>query len=178
MRLLLLFIIPGVLALYLGLAQFFTHLDSQNWDSVPGEVYSSSVKENPSSVIVTYSPQIEYRCTLNGQAYTGFKITLNDFRSTDRAEVEELVAKYPPKTPVMVYYRESKPFDPILERRVTRGMIFVLGLAAILMVVSGVAAAIYLKAVRVMRNHAETLLRLAPKGDMHSPAFARYMEEK
>lgn len=157
MKLVMLFIVPGALVGFLATSRILTTLDTRNWPTTEGTIYSTSIEEH-SGFIKTYSIRVEYRFQVGEMPYSGFNVTWYDFRTLDRADLEPQVAKYPKGKVVTVHYDPDGPFNSVLETRFGPGIPFIIGLAISLLVVSMLATALYLRSLRLIQKHAHAAL--------------------
>ncbi len=103
------------------------------WLPTQGVILSSSVKEhravdggNPDRVV--YSPLVRYQYTLGSRTYTGMRVTFTPVQYT-RQKAEQSVNRFPPSTPVTVYYDPLHPEEAILEQHSTdHQTLFTLGI--------------------------------------------------
>jgi hypothetical protein len=82
-------------------------------------------------------PGVTYTYRVNDVEYTGDRINFDDLRSYFHTEVEEVLKRYQPNTPVQVYYDPDQPAASTLEQT-ARGLD--LGLLIIPIALLGVSA--------------------------------------
>jgi hypothetical protein len=71
---------------------------------------------NPDRVV--YSPLVRYQYTLGSRKYTGMRVTFTPSQYT-RQKAEQTVNRFPPSTPVTIYYDPLHPEEAILEQHST-----------------------------------------------------------
>jgi hypothetical protein len=86
---------------------------SMHWPTVPGQIQQSVVQYH-SGDGGRYSPWIQYGFTVAGQRYQCDMITYRSL-PTDRAAAESYVERYPPGSPVHVFYDPESPDVAVLE---------------------------------------------------------------
>lgn len=97
---------------------------TKNWQSTPGIILTSEVKEHnavdpaqPGKTIFT--PMVRYQYVCAGNSFTGFRITLNSVEYS-REKAQQIAARFSPGSSVTVFYDPLHPQEAILERN-TRG---------------------------------------------------------
>ena len=125
-----LFCVPGLYFLGVGILEVRSARESASWPSVQGRVVSAKVTRQVSSGTkssgadrtgsrsgsrssVSFHAKVVYEYTVGGMGYSNDKIAFQ--AGGDREEAERLVAKYPAKGPVTVYYRPGDPQKSVLE---------------------------------------------------------------
>lgn len=132
----LIFIIIGVVLIFIYFRNRMLVQASQGWPAVQGEVVESWVSRRDSTdsdgdVSSRYYPEIRYRYQVMGHEHLGEKITFGPRYGGARSKAEKVAARYPAGTNVMVYYQPDRPDNAVLERSVPRmlliyGVIFIL----------------------------------------------------
>lgn len=91
--------------------------EAASWPQVPGKVVSSAVQSvrNSEDGGVTFEPNVVYTYSVDGQTFTGNKVHFSAFRSTNKAEPQKTVDKYPAGADVTVRYNPKKPKEAVLE---------------------------------------------------------------
>lgn len=94
-----------------------------SWLPTQGVILSSTVKEHravdgadPDRVV--YTPLVRYQYTLGSRTYTGMRITFSPVRYT-RQKADQAANRYPPSTPVTIYYDPLHPEEAVLEQHAT-----------------------------------------------------------
>lgn len=93
------------------------------WLPTQGVVLSSTVKEHRAvngvdSDRAVFSPMVRYQYTLGSRTYTGMRITFSPVQYT-RQKADQAAHRYPPSTPVTVYYDPLHPEEAVLEQHST-----------------------------------------------------------
>ena len=90
------------------------HMDAKKrFLSTAGVVVSSEIRTH-SGEDTTYSPHIVYRYSVDGQEYTSDRYMYGEGSTSDHNGVAEIVAKYPARASIMVYYDPLKPSESLL----------------------------------------------------------------
>lgn len=122
----LLFALPPLLW---GLRGEWRAFRSRGWPSAEGIVTESSVftdtrraknpaaKRSTSTEEALHAPQVFYTFTVGGRGHSGSRISFTDDRTSDYAEAQMLVSRYPSQSAVTVYYDPADPELSVLERR-------------------------------------------------------------
>ena len=134
-------IIGGLLTIIFGLLQAQkAKKASQTWSTAEGEILDSHLQKhkNRSSrgvSVTTYSPEVSYRYTVNGQVYTGNKFGFGSGTFAEK-KANEKIAPYAAGTKATVHYDPAEPSKAVLETTATSkgsavllgGMLIVLGI--------------------------------------------------
>lgn len=128
----LIFIIIGVVLLFIYFRSLAKVRSSQAWPAVQGTVVESWVRESEStdsegSVSYSYYPEIRYQYQVMGNEYQGDKISFGPKVGGIRSRAEKAIAKYPTGANVMIYYQPDNPINAVLERSVSK-VLLVLGI--------------------------------------------------
>ncbi len=90
------FLLMGLLGLYVfSLRPMWRVFNSRDWRETPCEVVSSQVIDHQGSDGVTYSVNVAYQYSSNGQQHVGRRFSFDGSRSSNRAASEVIVAEYP-----------------------------------------------------------------------------------
>jgi hypothetical protein len=122
---LLLALAGGIYLIHRGIQSVEEAIASRDWPTVTGEIIRSSVKmtespiirdgrEVPNQTSKSYSPDVEYRYTVNGQELTGTRVTIEDESVGTRASAQTIVDQFPPHKTVPVSYRPDQPATSVL----------------------------------------------------------------
>ena len=92
---------------------------SLSWPSTDGEIAHSAVLYKTDTTATsngapTYKADISYRYKVKGANYSSSRISLVDFASTS-GRAQSIVARYPDKSPVRVYYNPANLAEAVLE---------------------------------------------------------------
>ncbi len=96
--------------------------NSAHWPTAPANLLRSelgsevsTVRERRQSIEKTYYfPVVEYGYVVDGQAYTGTRLRFTPQRSTDRDEIEALVAVLQERPAMQAYYNPADPAVSVL----------------------------------------------------------------
>ncbi len=126
------FLVVGLLALGGGIFGSLEAFASRSWPSTPGQVTASRLvvvtptpsgdSTTDSEAVTMYSVQVQYAYQAGGESFTGSRVTLSDFASSEQADVEHLLARYPAGKTVQIYYDPQNPGSSVLEPGFTAGM--------------------------------------------------------
>jgi hypothetical protein len=101
----------GFVAVLVGLRNVQRALASKEWPQVYGRITESkSVYANE-----VYSPEIRYAYVVNGQEFTGSKITYGDFYSSNPSRTQRMLSRYSLNSSVAVSFNPKKPHESVLE---------------------------------------------------------------
>lgn len=141
----------GIGALILLLALAFQHQVrlARSWPAASGEILSAEseayrawTRVGSDSLVrrTFYRPVIVYTYTVGGREYTADRVTLGGQAGWSSSRFfQRSLAKYPPGSPVTVYYNPSNPSEAVLERRVWGSRLLV-GLGLLLLGLAALAA--------------------------------------
>jgi len=135
----LIFIGIGLLLIFIYFRNLAKVRASQAWPAVQGTVIESWVRRTEStdddgSVSYSYYPEIQYQYQVMGSQYQGDKITFGLKSGGNRTKAEKAIAKYPTGANVTIYYQPDKPENAVLERSITKGLLF----SGILLILLGI----------------------------------------
>ena len=116
----------GVYLVQRGLQSVETALESKRWPITDGTITRSSVKVSvtrvrekgrdvPNKQSRTYSPDIEYRYTVDGQQQTGTRVSVEDASIGTQASAKRIVDQYPVGKTIKVSYQPEQPAVSVLE---------------------------------------------------------------
>lgn len=115
-------ILLGALSLWLGISDVANGWASRNWPSVEGVIVASSIGINYSSssnrqksTDTTYSANVEYTFAVDGEGYSGHRISFGEYASADRSDAERFLRPYPKGQSVTVYYDPKSHRRAVLE---------------------------------------------------------------
>ncbi len=117
---LILMIVFGAMAVYLGVKDFLFSQASQKWPSTSGRVISSNIKRSAGSSgsrvnTPTYSSDVRYAFTIDGQVFKNNRISFGEYGSSDETHAQGIVRRYPVGKTVTVYYKQDDPSESVLE---------------------------------------------------------------
>jgi hypothetical protein len=114
---------------------------SEQWPQNQGEILESELVESRSDGSTTYGAHVVYHYDLDGGAFESDRIWFgDDYSTSNRSDMFEVVRKYPVGQMVTVYYSPDKPSEAVLMPgaytssyvRFTIGLIF-LGIGSLLL---------------------------------------------
>lgn len=125
----LIFVIIGLIMFFIYFRNLAKVRASQAWPAVQGTVAASWVRRKQStdddgSISESYYPEIQYIYQVMGMEYQGDKITFGPKSGGNRTKAEKAIAKYPTGANVTVFYQPDKPETAVLERSITKGLLF------------------------------------------------------
>jgi len=103
----------------------------KDWPSVDGSITASSASPGCRGMDA-YSPQLEYRYTVNGKAFQGQRRDLGMAVCDTQARVEQIVLRYPVGAHVTVHFDPTRPDYAVLETAVDTTALWFMGLATLL----------------------------------------------
>lgn len=95
---------------------------AQAWPAVQGRILSAHVLERKSedsegNVSWSYQPVVEYEYVVMGSPYRSSRLAFGATGSGNRAQADQVAARYVPGMACTVYYNPQKPSDAVLERQ-------------------------------------------------------------
>lgn len=105
------FIAMGVFFLWYGVINTISSFRSNTWPNVQGVITQSSVTYGGD----VYRADICYEFSVDSVLYSGSKISMQDYHSSERALADEIAARFPEGMAVAVYYKSENPDNCILE---------------------------------------------------------------
>jgi hypothetical protein len=116
---------------------------STKWPTCEGTVTSASVYHWQHRTLELYIPRVHYAYDVGGEDHTGKRLAWgqNPFGSTKEEDAEDIIARYPVGSKVLVYYNPRKTSESVLEPAETSG-ISTMSASMILMGLFGVVWAI------------------------------------
>lgn len=128
------FMVVGVILIITGVYYLNASLKTAKWPSTDGKILTSKIAlyysgsgRNKSS---SYNLEISYAYAVDGQGYTGRKISMVDFGTGFKGYLKNLQNKYCIGTNVKVFYNPQDPENAVLEPgiKMANGFFFALGL--------------------------------------------------
>jgi hypothetical protein len=118
------FVLIGVgIFVFLG-GTFREAYASRSWPTVQGQVtHSEMTQHRDSDGDMMYGTDITYAYAVNGQQYSGYRVTLMDGSTSARGAVQDALNRYPAGGTVTVYYDPDDPASAILEPGFTSGVL-------------------------------------------------------
>ena len=119
------FVFVGLTMIYSYLRNVIRVRASAHWPKSRGTVTASWVREDlTASIFTNCFPQVRYAYHVQGQEYRGNKVTFGAQEAKVKAKAMAVVSKYSPGSNVTVYYDPQKPSRAVLERNVSKIMLF------------------------------------------------------
>ncbi len=115
-----LLIILGLAAIAFGITLAIKGMRTEHWPITNGKIESANLKEQSSRNGPTYSAEVTYRYQVNGDSYTGNKISVGALSSSDEY-ARAILNRYPVGAPVSVHYSPGDPADAVLETGIHGG---------------------------------------------------------
>lgn len=110
------FLIVGLVTLYLGINGVSNAKKSLNWPVAEGIIKRSSVEyHTDSDGGGTYHAEIYYEYAVNDVLLNGKRVAYGDYGSGNPGHATEIVNKYPVGKKIKVYYMPEKPDECLLE---------------------------------------------------------------
>ena len=141
----LVFGLGGIYLIYLGIKNMRKAQASQNWPSTTGQVTGVEVGQSQSTDSegdrrTSYYPIVRYTYMVNGQTFSGDKLTFGPRSTSGRhAKAQATASRYAPGAPVTVYYNPENAEDAVLEKRAAGTMATLIVGIAFLVVVACLA---------------------------------------
>ncbi len=114
-----LFLLVGLGVLIFGVLNYIKAKDSETWEKVKGVVISSEISKSSSDGGTTYGADVIYRYRVNKKKYKGDDVTVSEVSTSSYSRAQQIVARYPKRKKVAVYYDPDDPSDSVLERGVS-----------------------------------------------------------
>ena len=114
----------GLAALAWGIRGVQASLASKDWPTVEGTITQSELEKrrkkggaasNQRRNRFTYTPRVTYEFTVEGQTYTGTRLSFSDYATSNEVQMQEVLAPYPVGTSVNVHYDPDKPTECALQ---------------------------------------------------------------
>ena len=132
------FLVAGVIILLWGITSSRSAFTSQKWPAETGTITASSIETSRSNKGNTmYSADIRYTYQVNGQGYTGSKVSFGDVSTSDSADARKIVSRYQSGQAVTVYYNPQDPQQAVLETGFSPGLFLPLGIGTVFSLVGG-----------------------------------------
>ena len=108
--------ITGAGLLAIGLYQRRRMRASQDWLQTVGTIRKSAIVVHSDQESTGYAVSVEYEYTANGATYTGRRIGFSTRQYARKKRAQAELQRYPPGSPVVVYFDPQKPADAVLVR--------------------------------------------------------------
>lgn len=127
----------GIAALLWGAIATGQAFDSLSWPTAEGVITSDQVTEGTDSDNTTmYSAEVIYSYQVNGQTFTGSKVSFGDYSSSSPSDAEEVVNRYPAGKAVKVHYNPQDYRQAVLEPGFSTGLWIPLGVGTVFILVA------------------------------------------
>lgn len=119
-----LILIAGLFALTWGIRGLHAAVTSKDWPTTEGTVVRSELEKlrkkggagsNQRKNRFAFKPQVHYEFEVDGQSYSGSRLTFSDYTTSNEDQMQAIIAPYPVGTTVTVYYAPDKPSECTLE---------------------------------------------------------------
>ncbi len=107
------------------------------WVETPCTIVSSTVESHSSDDGTTYSIEIAYQYTFDGQSYSSDQYDFLDMSSSGRSRKEAVVAKYPAGSERVCYVNPSSPDESVINRGLQWSYFFIGAFGSIFALVGG-----------------------------------------
>lgn len=133
------FLFAGLATLAWGLYNTYQAFNSLNWPVTEGRVTASNVEESSgdSDSSTTYGAHIAYDYRVDGAPFSGSRVSLGDYSSSDPGHAQGIVARYPTGQMVRVRYDPEAPQRSVLEPGFSAGLWLPLGIGLVFTLVGG-----------------------------------------
>ncbi len=114
----------GLFALTWGIQGGLASLASKNWPTSEGTITQSELEKQRKKGGAastqrrnrfTYTPRITYEFKVDGQSYTGTRLSFSDYATSNEDQMQQVLAPYPVGTIVNVHYDPDKPTECALQ---------------------------------------------------------------
>ena len=111
---------------------------SRNWPAVPGTITVSQVTISTDEDGTTYYADVQFKYVVNDRWHTAATVNFGEYGSGSRSHADKIVARYPPGSPVTVYYNPDEPNTAVLEPGVTWGSYFNIFMALLFFIIPAI----------------------------------------
>ncbi|MFZ4813831.1 MAG: DUF3592 domain-containing protein [Phototrophicaceae bacterium] len=110
-------IVFGAIFVSITFNEISQYLDSDNWQSVQGQITELGIESYIDDGSYMYEAQVVYKYTVGGANYTGDRVRFGGgISSSDEGRAERMIAPYERGAFVTVYYDPFEPSRVVLER--------------------------------------------------------------
>lgn len=143
-----LILVAGLFALTWGIRGLHAAVTSKDWPTTEGTVVRSELEKHRKKGGVastqrknrfSYRPQVHYEFMVDGQSYTGSRLTFSDYSTSNEDQMQAVIAPYPVGTKVSVYYDPNKPSECTLETGFGWTPVAITGAGCLLSFIGGLA---------------------------------------
>lgn len=107
------FALAGLFVVWLGIGDVLDGHASTDWPTVPGEVTESFVETHSDDDGTTYSAEVRYTYTVDGEPLRGDRVAFSVWNA-GHAKARAIVDTYPVGRTVDVHYEPSDPTNAVL----------------------------------------------------------------
>ncbi|MFT4639449.1 MAG: hypothetical protein ACI8T1_002774 [Verrucomicrobiales bacterium] len=116
--------VGGIALAIWGAREWQSALSSKDWPTVPGTILQSEVTKKMKArrpgqkshqTRTQFTSEIRYSYVVNETCYTGARVSYSDYSSSNEAQMEAVVARYPKGKSVTVYYEPENSSNSLLE---------------------------------------------------------------
>ena len=135
-------VIVGLGLFLLGLYQRRKLRASLSWPQTTGTVFATDITETESGnsedgYSTSFSPEVRYQYEVKGAVYTGTRIGFTGRSYNRPIRAQEVLAAYPVRSQVAVYFNPQKPGDSVLVRQAPGSSVILwVGLGILVLVVA------------------------------------------
>lgn len=140
----------GLFALTWGIQGVLASLASKDWPTAEGTITQSELEKrrkkggaasNQRRNRFTYTPRVTYEFIVEGQTYTGTRLSFSDYATSNEDQMQQVLAPYPVGTQITVYYDPDKPTECSLQTGFGWTPVAVTGAGCILSFIGSIALA-------------------------------------
>ena len=146
------FALIGAIILFVGTQSLQRSYESVNWPSASGIVVSSEIDKRRKNNGTTYSAEILYDYTVDGEAFSSNRVSYGDLGSSNPSRARKIVNRYPKGSTVEVYYMPGKPEESVLETGIQKSTYFLPAFGSVFLIV-GIAMFFFMP--RILKGQAE-----------------------
>jgi hypothetical protein len=126
------FMAAGIALAVWGFRNLATARESNSWPTVRGTITASRVVRNVEHYTdsdhhrrtrVVYHPQVRYRYAVDGQTFSGSRVTMGDYSSSSKRRARKICVHYPAGSSCKVFYDPDQPESAVLKAGMSFGTI-------------------------------------------------------
>ena len=130
-------------SLYAIINDIYLAKQSHGWSSTNGVISLSEVRYNTRER--TYSTEIQYQYSVNGQWYSNDRAIFGSVGGSNRSKPQQLVSQFPSGSKTVVYFSEDDPKESVLKVGLQSGGIYVAAFVVAIMLLGLVFCSLKLK---------------------------------
>lgn len=116
--------VTGTFDVQIARAVWQSYDAERRYQSVPGVVTQSRIRDLSDSEGTTYKPDVAYTYVVGGRTYSGDRIRTKDLATSNHARARRIIADYPVNAAVQVRYDPSDPARALLDPRLDGAQLF------------------------------------------------------